>query len=398
MDTELFSSILGAVYDTPTSFESWRSVLDLLKQAFDCHIVTLIEKDVRGGQSRFAEIGIGASVAQEYFKNWHDRNIFYGKALNWKPGAAQREQEVVPRSILLRSDYYNGFLRRYEMRGFIGMTIANDNVQRSGISLLRPPTRDDFEEGVVKWAGALMPHLQNAARITRRLSEANIDAEASFSLLELNPVGILLLNRSGAIVFANRAVRAMANKVDGLALRRSSIEAEWASENAQLQTLIAGALGAPPSPGRHRGGAVQVSRASGARGYVVTVGSLPPSSKYFGGAGSVAFVLVSDPQTTASTSGILRQIYKLTATEARLAECLARGESLDKAAESLLMKTSTAKWHLHALFQKTDVTRQSELVHLLSSLPWAGGRDNGQPGWEERTSGNQRAKKMERPR
>jgi len=377
MDVDLYSSILGAIYDTPASYENWGEVLRLLKGAFGCHAVTLIEQDRRVGASQFAETGLGSAVAQEYFKNWHYRNIFYGEALNWRPGAAQTDQEILPRSELLQSDYYNEFLRRYDMRGFIGMTIVNDSAQRLGISMLRPPPGDDFDGGEVLWAARLMPHLQNAARIARRLAESKVAANAPFSLLEFNPTGILLLGRTGASVFANRTIRAMASQGDGFVMRRDRIEANRPSENAKLQALIAGALGTPPTFQSPRGGAMRISRRSGARDYVATVGGLQVSSRQFSDAGAVAFVLVSDLQAaTSSPAAILRQVYGLTAAETRLAECLGRGESIDAAAERLQVKSSTAKWHLHALFQKTGVARQSELIHLLLSLPWAGGQEN----------------------
>jgi DNA-binding CsgD family transcriptional regulator len=373
MEAETFSTVLKEIYDTPLSFESWRNVLDLLKQAFDCHVVTLIETDLRTGGARFAETGVGPSVAREYFTKWHKQNIFYDKALNWRPGAAQTDQEILPRNALLHSDYYVDFLRRYDMRGFVGMTIVNDRAQRLGISLLRPPPHDDFDPETLRWAAKLMPHLQNAARIGRRLAEASLEASAPPALLDLNPIGVVLLNHGG-VVFANRAARAITAEQDGLNLRRGKIEAERSADNAKLQALIAGALGDRSVVEASRGGAMRLPRRSGERDYVLTIGAIPLASQRFGDTGSMAFVLVSDGRTTSATpTGVLRELYGLTAAETKLAELLATGESLEAAAQHLSIRTSTAKWHLHSLFQKVGVSRQSELVRLLLSLPWAGG-------------------------
>jgi DNA-binding CsgD family transcriptional regulator len=374
MEAETFSTVLKEIYDTPLSFESWRNVLDLLKDAFNCHVVTLIETDVSTGRARFAETGVGPSVSREYFTKWHKQNIFYDKALNWRAGAAQTDQEILPRRALLHSDYYVDFLRRYDMRGFVGMTIVNDKALRLGISLLRPPPHDDFDPETLRSAAKIMPHLQNAARIGRRLAEASLEASAPPALLDLNPIGVILLNRAGAAVFANRVARAITAEQDGLNLRRGKIEAERSADNVKLQSLIAGALGLRSVVETSRGGAMRLPRRSGARDYVLTIGAIPLASQRFGDTGSMAFVLVSDGRTTSATpTGVLRDLYGLTATETKLAELLATGESLEAAAQHLSIRTSTAKWHLHSLFQKVGVSRQSELVRLLLSLPWAGG-------------------------
>ena len=55
----------------------------------------------------------------------------------------------------------------------------------------------------------------------------------------------------------------------------------------------------------------------------------------------------------------------------------AAGHSIERAAEKLKVKVSTARWHLASLFRKTDTARRSELVRLLLSLPWIDGSARG---------------------
>ncbi len=59
--------------------------------------------------------------------------------------------------------------------------------------------------------------------------------------------------------------------------------------------------------------------------------------------------------------------FNLTAAEARLAAHLASGASLTEASELLRIRYNTARAQLRAIFDKTDVHRQSELVRMLQS-------------------------------
>ena len=52
--------------------------------------------------------------------------------------------------------------------------------------------------------------------------------------------------------------------------------------------------------------------------------------------------------------------------EARIAQHIASGSTLDATADSLGMARETARTHLKAVFAKTDTHRQSELAILLS--------------------------------
>ena len=66
---------------------------------------------------------------------------------------------------------------------------------------------------------------------------------------------------------------------------------------------------------------------------------------------------------------MLRNRYGLTAAEIAVAERLMNGDTPQQAAAALGIKVSTARFHLAALFRKTEMRRQAELVRLLLSLP-----------------------------
>jgi DNA-binding CsgD family transcriptional regulator len=69
---------------------------------------------------------------------------------------------------------------------------------------------------------------------------------------------------------------------------------------------------------------------------------------------------------------LLQSIYALTTAEARLAWLLAEGLSLAEIAGSLRVSRNTLKAQLQAVYSKTGVARQAQLVRLVLFLPVQG--------------------------
>src|SRR5262245_17288573 len=65
---------------------------------------------------------------------------------------------------------------------------------------------------------------------------------------------------------------------------------------------------------------------------------------------------------------VLHSVFDLTEAEVRLAQGLARGDSLKEVAGGLGIKITTARTHLASIFAKTRTRRQAKLVALLGRL------------------------------
>lgn len=370
MNGETFSRTIEAIYDAAVSFDRWPAALDQLGIVFGCSGVSLVERDVV--TMRGKAVGIDPSSLQEYFSIWNDRNIYNMRTPIWQTGAITTDRELLPKPDLLHSDYYNGFLRPRDMCSLLRITLRAEGRSRQTISLMRPRPAEEFQKSDVAIASALLPHLQRAAVIAQRLGESGLMFGAAAELLDDNPTGVVLLAQTGKIVFANRAVRTMAEFADGFLLHQDRIEALREADDALLQCLISGVTGQGDATSGGRGGPLRLPRTSAKRDYVVLVAPLCVASEAFERSKPVACILITDPEAAPRRPrSLLRQIYGLTASEARVAERLMFGESPEQAAAALAIKVATARVHLAALFRKTQTHRQADLVRLLLSLPWS---------------------------
>ena len=64
----------------------------------------------------------------------------------------------------------------------------------------------------------------------------------------------------------------------------------------------------------------------------------------------------------------LRALFHLTGAEAKLAQHLACGDSVEEVARKLSIKMTTARTQLASIFAKTDTRRQAKLVAILSRI------------------------------
>ncbi|WP_119418863.1 helix-turn-helix transcriptional regulator [Desertibaculum subflavum] len=265
-----------------------------------------------------------------------------------------------------RDPYYALVERHTGHRYYLGA--QTDPAQGIGatICLHRPRAAGHATPEEIALFGALMPHFERAFLLERRLGLALTPGGAAAALLDLNPTGILVIDAHGRVAFANRAAEAMAARADGFALLPDGMHALRAGDDAKLQRLI----GAAVKPEKRGGGALRLARKTGARDYTVQVMPLPPTAAIVASVVPAACVLIADPTALAPPVGhLLGPLYGLTATETRVAEQLAAGDTIEQAAQALGMAWATARSHLAAIFRKTGTRRQPELMRLLLTLP-----------------------------
>ena len=81
---------------------------------------------------------------------------------------------------------------------------------------------------------------------------------------------------------------------------------------------------------------------------------------------SVVAVFVSDPERGPDICvQTLIELYDLTPAEAKIAARLAAGLSPAAIAEELDVQVNTVRVHMRAIFSKTQVRRQTDLVRLI---------------------------------
>jgi DNA-binding CsgD family transcriptional regulator len=378
VEERVYQRTVDAIYDAAVSADNWSVALEHIARIFESQTAALITRDLTTMTGSAVNVGSDAAAVREYFSVWRHRNILVNNTKAWRPGSVETDRQMVSRSDLERSDYFNEYMKHYDADRVLRLSLLTEDRVHQSISLSRHDSIGEYQAPDVELGQRLMPHLQRAARIGWQVQRADLIRSATAELMEDNPVGVVLFNRDGRVAFANRAARAMAARGDAFVIRQGKVIGLSLDNDRQLRQLIGAALAHTlahiEEVGSPRGGVARLKRKSGARDYVVTAGPLAVGVSSLKGVAPAGFLLVSDSEAGyLPRRAMLQRAFNLTGTEARLAIELAGGHSIERAAEALDIRISTARWHLAALFRKTGTTRQTELIRVLLLLPWKDG-------------------------
>jgi DNA-binding CsgD family transcriptional regulator len=220
-------------------------------------------------------------------------------------------------------------------------------------------TRADSAPDAGRIAETLPLPSMDDGHLVRDLLSAGLEA------LDLLNIGLVVCSASAELLIANHTAERLLQAGDGLVLDGDGILATTHDENLSLKDLIR-SVARKRTPDVTRDSAFAVERKAGKRPLTLFVRAVNTKSDTPSPNEAAALVMILDsahPVEIAETE--LRQLYGFTATEARLANHLMEGLSLEECCAALGIRRTTARMHLRNIFAKTGVRRQGELVSLL---------------------------------
>jgi DNA-binding CsgD family transcriptional regulator len=262
---------------------------------------------------------------------------------------------------LKRDPFYQEFLQPAGVFWHANAVLHAGHCEHVELSFKRrkaagPYSRDDAET-----LDVVLPDLRAASRITRQM----LDAEARGVVRVLKNRGLLTLeiDRWGRVLASHEGSGNRALPVDVI---NRQIVAVDRSCQAGLDRALAVAL--QPDSGRI---ALAALNAADGRRYILQVHPLPNRARdVFLAASAVAVLIDRDRPAGHSLSAArhIAPVFGLTEREAEVA-CL-RAEGLEFPAIAALLKISpdTARTYLKYVYDKIGVSRQAELVALITRL------------------------------
>lgn len=217
-----------------------------------------------------------------------------------------------------------------------------------------------------------MPHLVRANYLRQRIDFDRSLADGVISALDQLPDAIFGLNAHAKVMFANSRARRFLSMDDGLRMENGRLRLDDPVGQKKLVIELKNAMNEDALIAAHPVSLLSSERPSGDRPFVLSITrvELPESEVENRFQSAVCFlVLVSETGIHLDILPTeLCQVFGLTASEGQLSLALANGMSLAEYCRSRQISMETARWHLSNVFSKTNTTRQSELVGLVSSL------------------------------
>lgn len=237
--------------------------------------------------------------------------------------------------------------RQYLVEGVIGLRTYRQAIQRN------PLLRTQHALQVVR---------AQAARLAQTLW---LDLDVLTALADRAATGVLVLDASGKVSFAN----ALARQAIGTPGELAIVDEHLHARSPRVTRLLAEAL-THAVQGTPRATRIPVT-ARGHTGADIFVTPLPTTRGFTRDTRRLALVLVGQRGSVGGTPGEtdLRQLFDLTPAESKVALMLCLGHTPKEVARDLHLSVATVRSHLASVLAKTGTSRQVELIRLLTSLP-----------------------------
>ncbi|WP_394762191.1 helix-turn-helix transcriptional regulator [Phenylobacterium sp.] len=230
------------------------------------------------------------------------------------------------------------------------------------LSLKRRWSMGPFQRSELAQISSVLPYLQAAAHAAQ-LALSFRSQDHLEALLAMGQGG-LLLNSDGVVLARNTAIELG----DGLTIVEGRLRAAYSSEQGALDRAVAIAVNlSPPSELPVPSPAI-LHRPSGRRPLILRIARLFDITPNPVASARAVVSIVDTAVLPIPTPSLLRELFGLTPKETELAVLLGSGRSLSEAADLCHISQPHARQRLKIVFQKTETSRQSELVTLLLRL------------------------------
>ena len=370
---DLFGSAIEAIYDAALNPSGWPHALQLVADCLgDVGAILLWRRD-DGSFGSIASPGL-LDVQKDWEQGgWHVHDLRPLRAVErgyFFSGSPFTDRHLFSEEEICTCPSYTQFQAQHDLGWFAAIAVSPD--QNVGIVLSvhrcakkRPPF-SDTELTVVARLGR---HVESSLRLSIRLFDAELLKLGLGEALTRVGIGVFALNSSGRVIFVNHAGRSLIG--DGLFLVKDRLFAPSKVERLALETAIQQAIHPVPETIVAERKPVILYRREDKRPlalYVLPITPPPhPAMEFITNACAIALAIDFEAGEPADPT-LLRDIFGLTLGEARVAVLVGSGLAPREAAKKLGITEDTARAVLKHVFSKTGVSRQGELVALLSKM------------------------------
>ncbi|MGD9590114.1 MAG: helix-turn-helix transcriptional regulator [Pyrinomonadaceae bacterium] len=365
------SDLIGLAYESsldPTE-EGWKSFYSEFAETVACGGGAIAIFDKSTNVYREIARSHDPEIVERLNEVYYSQVPFREELENLAPGELFDRRLRFPDEIYLNSGIYVDFFSRYAIPQFIHQKIYDDDRFSLAIGLNWPKERADLDSEAHAMMEEVFPHLRRAMDLyLNQLRNGSENGLLKRAIAEIDP-GVLILNKSGKVLFENeRAERLLAEKAGIARDRGGELAMRSPARSRKLKSRIGRIASADPDDQAAASETFILTGSDGLASLEVKLTRIEPGHVL--GIGDDACVMMTvRPLLNVGTPPVkdLRRLYGLTPAEERLARMIADGHSVQEACAMLNISANTARTHLKRIFSKTDTHRQSSLVKLILS-------------------------------
>ncbi len=376
MNEQQHSQLLDLIYGAAVDPGQWVTVMEMMADLMGVNTAWLSQLNSQDGSGSGVIARIDPVMPQRYIDYYAGLNPFVIKPrpheaiTRWRPNITT-EQDLFEPGVLTRTEYYNDFLCPQDVHSVLMIDIAAEGLDVASVNINRSESAGPFGGEDLGIAEALHPHLIRAFKLSGVFAKLRSLSEDTIAALDRAGQGMFILDAGGRLKHVNRLGERMLAQKNGLIIVGGRLSAARVDAAATLRGLIAAA--AQSDTCARRGGSMAIQRTAEGASLSITVAPLNAGSLAVFTASPSVLVCVTDLYGELNLAGDrLREAFRLTAAQARVASLLLDGAKPKAMAEALGLSVHTVRTHLASVYEKTETTGQADLSRLLMRLTGSG--------------------------
>lgn len=348
------SELIGKIYEAAVFKDRWPEVIATIGRYFDFWGGALTWE--AGGERRWMGTANFLDVMEEFVaEGWATKNIRLEKANREGQFSFVRDTDLFTSEERRTIPIYRDFLAPRDLGCATATLISGPDDTNISVCFERYLTKGNISDEAIRILDSLRPHIARSLVLATELDQQKAD---------LLTAGLSAIGAPAAIVQDNGCVLA-ANPLFTTAPRRVSIRARDRIflHDERANRLLQDALANIASDHIK---SIPLPASEDEQACIVHVIPLCGNALDFSPRGT-AIVLIAQPaEAQANDLRILKGLYDLTRSEARIAIEIQSGMALPEVARRLGISYETARSVAKAIYAKTGSTGQSDLVRRLS--------------------------------
>jgi len=378
MDRRRSANLIPEIYNATINPEHWENVMELIAGQTRSRAACLYFQDKNLGLANtIAQFGCTTSLFTDIRHQFAILDTIFDKSISSNIKEDILYQIFPPDhdsfknlELDLRENYVisSGNYR-------IGrVQFLDSNLQRAAIAIFRDEESGPWQKGDIRVIQEIIPHIKRALDIHAEFTRLRVQQDALVMGLDRLVIGLLLCDQNSRIVYINPTAKAIIEAHPALALGEKGLSLYHADDDKNLHSTIRNIALNDSEDSWKQSVAIAVTHpdVDAPLPLLITPIHAQMLTSNLDYEGAQVAVFLSDPNSKQPISvNNLVSVYGLTPSEAQVAISIANGNSIATIAETTNHSAHTIRSQLKSTFRKTGVSRQSELIKLLLTGPFA---------------------------
>jgi DNA-binding CsgD family transcriptional regulator len=354
--------LIENVYEAALDEGLWRNLASEIARTFGSTSTTLQIQRI-GASSQILSMTENVSARiNVYREHYWKRDIWVERAVqNIGLSRVGSSADMITDKEFQETEFYRDWCRHLDVFYVVGAVFPTGRGELGVLGIHRPRSAGTYEEKDKYLVSRFLPHLQRALRVRDQLAQAALQRQVSLVALDRSETATLLVSPDNQIIYANPQAEGLLADGTVIRSRNGRLTATAHNNDEQMSALIRETSGRTDARPQNDG----IMSLPRMYGQSLSVLVAPFRLVLHGQPAAGAIIFIRDPDRSITAKASLGALFKLTPTEARIAESLANGKTIAEIAAAHRASLQTVRKQLKIIFAKTGTNRQAQCVALI---------------------------------